>query len=115
LALACVGLYGVVSYRVALRTQEIGIRLALGATQHGVRALLLREILQMVGIGLVAGTLATLALAGVITSILFELSPRDPGTLLSAAIVLTAVAILAGFSPARRASRLDAMTALRRE
>ena len=115
LILACGGLYGVVSYRVVLRTQEIGVRLALGATQRRVRALLLREILQMVGIGLVVGTLATLALAGVLNSILFELSPRDPSTLMAAATVLTGVALLAGFMPARRASRLDPMTALRRE
>jgi predicted permease len=115
LTLACVGLYGVVSYRVVQRTQEIGIRLALGASPRRVRALLLHEIVQMVGLGLALGTLATLALTGVLSSILFELSPRDPTTLMTAALVLTSVAVLAGFLPARRASRLDPMTALRRE
>jgi predicted permease len=115
LILASIGLYGVVSYRVELRTQEIGIRLALGANPRRLRAMLLREVLQMLGIGLAAGALATLALTGLLKTILFELSPRDPGTLVSAAVVLTAVAIIAGFVPARRASRLDPMTALRRE
>jgi predicted permease len=115
LILACVGLYGVVSYRVALRTQEVGIRLALGASERGVRALLLREIVQMVGIGLVVGALATLALAGVLNAMLFELSPRDPATLMAAATVLTGVALLAGFMPARRASRPNPMATLRRE
>jgi predicted permease len=115
LILASFGLYGVVSYRVELRTQEIGIRLALGAHPQRLRAMLLREVLQMVGLGLAAGALATLALTGLLRTILFELSPRDPGTLVSAAVVLTAVAIMAGFVPARRASRLDPMVALRRE
>jgi ABC-type antimicrobial peptide transport system permease subunit len=104
-----------VSYRVKLRTQEIGIRLALGAHPQCLRAMLLREVLQMVGIGLAAGVLATLALTGLLSTILYELSPRDPVTLASAAVLLTAVAIVAGFVPARRASRLDPMTALRRE
>ena len=115
LILASIGLYGVVSNRVERRTQEIGIRLALGATQQGVRAMLLREILQMVGIGLVAGAVATLALTGLLSTILFELSPRDPETLISAVLVLTGVAVVAGFLPARRASQLDPMIALRRE
>jgi putative ABC transport system permease protein len=115
LILASIGLYGVVSYRVKLRTQEIGIRLALGAHPQRLRAMLLREVLQMVGLGLAAGVLATLALTGLLSTILYELSPRDPVTLVSAAVLLTAVALVAGFVPARRASRLDPMTALRRE
>jgi len=115
LILASIGLYGVVSYRVELRTQEIGIRLALGAHPQRLRAMLLREVLQMVGIGLAAGGVATLALTGLLATIMFDLSPRDPGALMSAAVVLTVVAIMAGFLPARRASRLDPMTALRRE
>jgi ABC-type antimicrobial peptide transport system permease subunit len=105
----------VVSYRVELRTQEIGIRRALGASERRVRRLLLGEVVEMIGIGLVAGSLATLALTGLLQSTLFELSPRDPATLVAAAIVLSAVAMLAGFLPARRASRLDPMVALRRE
>jgi predicted permease len=115
LILASVGLYGVVSYRVELRTQEIGIRLALGANPRRLRTMLLRDVLQMVGIGLVGGGMATLAFTGILQTVLFELSPRDPGTLVVAAVVLMAVAIVAGFVPARRASRLDPMTALRRE
>jgi predicted permease len=115
LILASIGLYGVVSYRVTLRTQEIGIRLALGAHPQRLRAMLLREVLQMVFVGLGAGVLATLALTGLLRTILFELSPRDPATLAAAAVVLTAVAVFAGLLPARRASRLDPMTALRRE
>ena len=115
LVLASIGLYGVVSYRVELRTQEIGIRLALGASQHRVRAMLLREMMRLVGGGLVTGAVATLALTGLLRTILFELSPRDPMTLASAAVVLSSVAMLAGFLPARRASRLDPMVALRRE
>jgi predicted permease len=115
LILASVGIYGVVSYRVKLRTQEIGIRLALGANPQRLRTMLLTEILQMVAVGLVAGGMATLALTGLFGTILYDLSPRDPVTLLTAAVVLTAVAIMAGFLPARRASLRDPMTALRRE
>lgn len=115
LILASIGIYGVVAYRVRLRTQEIGIRLALGAQPQRLRAMLLRDVLQMVGLGLVAGGFATLALTGILQTILFELSPRDPVTLLAAAAVLSGVATLAGFLPARRASLLNPMHSLRNE
>jgi predicted permease len=115
LILASVGIYGVASYRVKLRTQEIGIRLALGANPRRLRSMLARDVLRMVGVGLVAGGMATLALTRLLGTILYDLSPRDPATLAVAALVLSSVAIFAGFLPARRASRLDPMTALRRE
>ena len=115
LILASIGIYGVVSYRVKLRTQEIGIRLALGANPQRLRTMLLSEIFKMVAIGLAAGGMATLALTGLLGTILYDLSPRDPATLVVAALILSGVAMFAGFVPARRASQLGPMTALRRE
>jgi ABC-type antimicrobial peptide transport system permease subunit len=108
-------LYGVVAYTVELRTNEIGVRLALGATQQNVRGLLLRDTLPLVGTGLLLGAAGTLALGRLVASILFELSPRDPATLAAAGFVLSAVALLAGYVPARRAGRLDPIAALRQE
>ena len=115
LLLACVGLYGVMSYGVARRTNEIGIRMALGAQNLSVLWLVLREALLLVVIGLVAGVLASLALTKTAESLLYELKPNDPLTIVLATLVLTAVALLAGYLPARRAARVDPMVALRDE
>lgn len=115
LLLACVGLYGVMSYGVARRTNEIGIRMALGARGRSVLWLVLREALVLVGIGLVVGVLASLALTKTAASLLYELKPNDPLTIATATIVLMMVALVAGFLPARRAARVDPMIALRDE
>jgi len=115
LLLATIGLYGVMSYNVARRRNEIGIRMALGAEQSRVLRMVLGEVCLLVFIGLAAGLAATLATTGFVSSFLYGLTPNDPRTLGSAAAILAMVAILAGYLPARRASRLDPMTALREE
>ncbi len=115
LLLACVGLYGVMSYGVARRTNEIGIRMALGARNRSVLWLVLREALLLVAIGLVVGVLASLALTKTAASLLYELKPNDPLTIALATFLLATVAAVAGYLPARRAARVDPMTALREE
>ena len=115
LLLATIGLYGVMSYNVARRRNEIGIRMALGAEQSRVLRMVLGEVCLLVFIGLAAGLAATLATTGFVSSFLYGLTPNDPRTLGSAAAILAMVAMLAGYLPARRASRLDPMTALREE
>ncbi|HEU4875903.1 MAG TPA: ABC transporter permease [Pyrinomonadaceae bacterium] len=115
LLLACIGLYGVMSYGVARRTNEIGIRMALGARGVSVLWLVLREALVLVVIGLVVGLFASLALTKTAASLLYELKPNDPLTIVLATLLLAAVSVLAGYLPARRASRVDPMVALREE
>jgi hypothetical protein len=115
LLLATIGLYGVMSYNVARRRNEIGIRMALGAEQSRVLRMVLREVCMLIFIGLAVGFAATLATTRFVASFLYDLTPNDPRTLASAAAVLAIVAIFAGYLPARRASRLDPMTALREE
>jgi predicted permease len=115
LLLACVGLYGVMSYGVARRTNEIGIRMALGAQTRSVLWLVLRESLVLVVIGLVVGVLASLVVTKTAASLLYELKPNDPLTIALATFLLTAVALFAGYLPARRAARVDPMMALRDE
>jgi predicted permease len=115
LLLACVGLYGVMSYGVARRTNEIGIRMALGARGPSVLWLVLREALTLVVIGLVLGVVASLALARTAEALLYELRPNDPLTIVLATLLLAAVAVFAGYLPARRASKVDPMVALREE
>jgi predicted permease len=113
--LAVIGLYGVTAYAVMRRTREIGIRMALGAVPGDVIAMVMREVLILIGAGLAAGFLLALALANLVRSQLFGLNPRDPLTFLGSAIVLTVAAGLAGLIPALRASSLAATTALRHE
>jgi predicted permease len=115
LLLACVGLYGVMSYGVARRRNEIGIRMALGAQGRSVLWLVLREALMLVGIGLVIGVLASLALTKTASSLLYELKPNDPLTLVGATLLLAVVALVAGYLPARRAAQVEPMVALREE
>jgi predicted permease len=115
LLLACIGLFGIMSYSVAKRTNEIGIRMALGAGRGDVLRLVLREGLAPVLIGVAIGLPAALAGARLITSLLFGLTPADPLTICVATMLLLAVAALAGYLPARKASRVDPMTALRCE
>ena len=113
--LAVIGLYGVMAYTVSRRTREIGIRMALGAFEGHVIWMVMREALLLVGIGVAAGLVATAGLTRLVQTQLFGIAPHDPGTLAIAAFCLTAVACLAGYIPARRASRIDAMRALRYE
>ncbi len=113
--LAIVGLYGVMSYTVAQRTREIGIRMALGAAQGSVIWMVMREVLRLIAIGIAAGVPAALALTRVVQSQLFGLKAHDPWTLALATGALALVACAAGYIPALRASRLDPMKALRYE
>jgi ABC-type antimicrobial peptide transport system permease subunit len=115
LLLACIGLYGVMSYDVARRTHEIGVRMALGAEALDVVRLALRETMSLVVIGLIAGLGAALATTRLIASLLYGLSPNDPLTIGLASLLLLTVAALAGYLPARRAARVDPMVALRHE
>jgi putative ABC transport system permease protein len=115
LLLAIIGLYGVMSYTVARRRNEIGIRMALGAEQARVLRMVLGEVGVIVFIGLAIGLGAALATTRFVASFLYGLTPNDPWVLALAALILATVALLAGYLPARRASRLDPMTALREE
>jgi putative ABC transport system permease protein len=115
LVLAMIGLYGVMSYNVARRRNEIGIRMALGAEQSRVLRMVLGEVTILIGVGLAIGLGAAAATTRFVESFLYGMKPNDPWTLSLAAVALAVVAALAGFLPARRASRLDPMTALREE
>jgi putative ABC transport system permease protein len=115
LLLASLGIYGVVSYSVAQRTNEMGIRLALGASSSGIRTLVLRQSLPPVVLGLGAGVVASLALSRVLSSLLFGIGLSDPATIVGAIALLSAVSIIAAYIPARRATRVDPITALRYE
>jgi len=115
LLLACIGIYGILSYGVASRTNEIGIRMALGAEARDVRWLILREALLLVIAGVAVGLPIIFAVTRLASTLLFGLTPTDPLSLLSSALLLLAVALLAGYLPARRATRVDPMVALRCE
>ncbi len=113
--LATIGLYGVMSYTVVRRTNEIGIRMALGADGRGIAALVLREAILLLGTGVIIGTGLALALGRAAGAMLFNLKPYDPATLAMAIAGMAGVATLASYLPARRAARLDPMAALRDE
>jgi ABC-type lipoprotein release transport system permease subunit len=113
--LAAIGLYGVISYTVAKRTNEIGVRMALGAQRSGVIGLILGEVAVLIAIGVVVGGGLTLAGGKASGSLLFGLKPRDPLTLVLAIVILAAIGLGASFIPARRATRVDPMVALRDE
>jgi putative ABC transport system permease protein len=115
LFLSALGLYGVMAYAVTQRTQELGVRIALGARPREVLRLVLRQGLYLVGIGLVVGLLGALALRSLIKSFLFQVQASDPATLVSVAVVLVVVALLACWIPARRATKVDPLVALRYE
>jgi putative ABC transport system permease protein len=115
LALAAVGVYGVMAYSVAQRTQEIGVRMALGATTDSVFAMVISDALRLVGIGVVAGLVCAAGLTRLLTTLLYETEPLDPITFILTAVVLTIVAMLASFVPARRGTRIAPNQALRAE
>jgi predicted permease len=115
LVLSCVGLYGIMAHAVVRRTNEIGIRMALGAERRDIIWMVLKESLLLVFFGLMIGIPAAWGTAHLISSQLFQLSPGDPVTLSTAALLLTVVAALAGYVPARRAARVSPLVALRYE
>ena len=115
LGLAAVGIYGVLSYAVAQRTREIGIRIAVGAERKDVMAMILRRAALLALTGLGAGLVASLLSTRLLSGILYGVAPTDPATILEVSAVLFAVALLASYFPARRATRVDPMTALRNE
>jgi predicted permease len=115
LAIACVGLYGTMSYQVARRTSEIGIRLALGAARGAVVWMVLREVLVLATAGLVVSLPTAFAASRLIKSLLYGIRPTDPGALIFAAAVLLGAVLLAGYVPARRASRIEPIIALRHD
>ncbi len=115
LLIACVGLYGTMSYNVARQVGEIGIRMALGAQRGAVVWMVLRRVLLLAAVGLAIGMPAAFSASRLVKSFLFEIQPNDPGTLVLAGVILVSAAILAGYAPARRASRIDPVAALRQE
>jgi ABC-type antimicrobial peptide transport system permease subunit len=115
LVIAAVGLYGTVSYDVARRTGEIGIRIALGAERGGVVRMVLREVLVLAAWGLALGMAAALATSRFVASFLYGTKANDPPTLALAVTTLLGAALLAGYAPARKASRIDPVIALRNE
>jgi len=113
--LACIGLYGLMAYNVARRTGEIGIRMALGATRRNIAAPIVREALLLAGAGVAVGVLGALALSRLIESQLYGVTPNDPLSLAVAGCALVAAAAAAAWVPARRAAKVEPMTALRTE
>ncbi len=113
LLLAVIGIYGVVSYSVAQRTQEIGVRMALGANRRDVLRLVVGHAAVLILAGVVLGTAASLALGSVMRSMVFQVSERDPATLGLIAALLMLVGVTASILPARRATRVDPLVALR--
>jgi putative ABC transport system permease protein len=115
LLLAAIGIYGLMAYSVQLRTQEIGIRMALGAGPQDVRRMVVKQGMRLALIGVFLGIAAALALTKLMASLLYGVKPWDPAAIVSVAALLSAVALLATYFPARRASRVDPMIALRYE
>ncbi|HSE53991.1 MAG TPA: FtsX-like permease family protein, partial [Gemmatimonadales bacterium] len=115
LVLAMVGVHGVLSYTVAQRSREIGIRMALGADQHSVRSLVVGQGARLVAAGLVIGVAGAIGVSRLLSSLLYGVHPNDPVTLLAVALGLGGVALFATLMPARRAARVDPMVALRSE
>ena len=115
LVIACVGLYGTMAYTVARRTREIGIRMALGARRGIVMWMVVREVCVLAALGLAISVPIALGTSRLVESFLFGMKPNDPRALALAVAILLGAALMAGYGPARRASRVDPMIALRHE
>jgi ABC-type antimicrobial peptide transport system permease subunit len=115
LLLGTVGIYGVISYSISRRTREIGIRMALGASQRNVQGLFVRHGLMLTGIGIACGFIAAIPLTRLMTSLLYGTSPLDPITYAAVAGVLLCAAVTAAYLPARRATAIEPLDALRFE
>jgi ABC-type antimicrobial peptide transport system permease subunit len=115
LLLAAAGIYGVIAYAVNQRTHELGIRAALGASAGSLQRLVFRSGMRLAGIGLAIGFVASLGLTRLLQAILYGVGPRDPLTIVVVAVVLAAVAAAACFVPARRATKVDPIVALRHQ
>jgi putative ABC transport system permease protein len=115
LMLAVTGIYGVMAYSVAQRTQEIGIRMAMGATVRNMLGLVMRQGLKLIAPGVVIGLAGAFFVTRLVASLLFEVNPADAGIFGVIAVLISGAALLACYIPARRASRVDPMVALRRE
>jgi predicted permease len=115
LLIACVGLYGTMSYTVARRTVEIGIRMALGAQRGAVVWMVLRQVFVLAAVGLGVGVPTALGISRFVESFLFDVKPNSPAALVSAVAILLSAVLVAGYVPARKASRIDPMTAVRHE
>jgi len=115
LLLASIGLYGLMSYTVTRRTREIGIRVAVGAQRRDILWIVLRETLTLAGTGLAIGIPCAIAACRLISNMLFGLSPSDLSTIVAVSLLLLLVALIAGYLPARRASTIDPIVALRTE
>jgi ABC-type antimicrobial peptide transport system permease subunit len=115
LVLASLGIYGLISYSVSQRTQEIGIRMALGASARDVQAHIVGQTLRLAAIGMAVGMIASWLLGRSLSGLLFRVTATDPLTFAAMLVVLGLVATLAGYVPARRASRIDPLVALRAE
>jgi putative ABC transport system permease protein len=115
LVLAAVGIYGVINYSVSQRTQEIGIRMALGAQRGDVLRMVVGQAMSLATAGIALGALGAFTLTRLMTNLLFSVKPGDPLTFLAVSILLAAVAALASYVPGRRATRVDPVVALRAE
>jgi putative ABC transport system permease protein len=115
LLMASIGIYGVMNYFVIQRTLEVGIRLSLGATQSDILRLVLGRATVLIGVGLCLGLLGSVFLVRLIAKLLYGITPLDPLTFLAVSILLSAVALSASYIPARRATRVDPIVALRSE
>jgi predicted permease len=115
MSLAMAGIYGVMAYAVGQRSNEIGLRIALGASRSSVLRLILRESLVLVGVGLTVGLAAAIAVTRLLASMLFQVKPNDPLVYIGVAFLLGLVTLFAGYVPATRAASIDPLTALRQE
>jgi predicted lysophospholipase L1 biosynthesis ABC-type transport system permease subunit len=115
LILACVGIYGVVSYSVAQRTREIGVRVALGASRSNIFGMIGGQGARLAGLGIAIGIAAALGVTRMMSSFLYEVRPADPATFAAVCVILLSVAALACYLPARRATRVDPLVALRHD